>query len=117
MPRNKKEKPSPELFWNELVSVYFDFCRDKFHEAPTFDGSAPRDLKSIVKTLRERAEKSQVEWTSDVAKFRLHNFLEFAYKDSWLRNNFLLFNINRQKEKLFYNIRAALDKQPANPFE
>jgi hypothetical protein len=118
MPRKlKKEKSPPEPFWNELVSIYFNFCREKFNEEPSFDGSSPRDLKLIIKSLRERAEKSNIEWTLDTSKNRLHNFLSFAYQDIWLRNNFLLSNINRQKDKIFFNIRAAINKQTANPFD
>jgi hypothetical protein len=113
----KKEKAAPEPFWNELVEVYFNFCREKFHEPPSFDGSAPRDLKAIIKTLHDRAIKSNIEWTLPVAQFRFNNFLEFAYQDKWLKDNFLLSNINRQKDKIFFNIRAAINRQPADPFE
>lgn len=116
MPRKAKEKII-EPFWSDLVSVYFNFCRNKFGESPVFDGSAPRDLKSIIKSLHERAAARNIEWDIDVAKSRLHNFLNYAYQDSWLKKNFLLSNINRQKEKIFYNIRAAINKQPTNPFE
>ena len=112
----KKEKVI-EPFWNELVEVYFNFCREKFNEAPSFDGSSPRDMKSIIKTLHERAIKSNIEWTLESSRSRFHNFLLFAYQDSWLKNNFLLSNINRQKDKIFFNIRAAIQKQPANTFE
>jgi len=114
--RKKKEKVI-EPYWKELVKVYFDFCREKFSEEPSFDGSAPRDMKTIVKCLHERATKSNVEWTLDVAQFRFHNFLEFAYQDVWLAKNFLLSNINRQKDKIFFNIRSAIKRQPVDPFE
>ena len=116
MAKTKKEKVV-EPFFKDMVEVYFNFCRSKFSENPTFDGSAPRDLKSIIVSLRERAEKSNIMWSLDVAQFRFHNFLEFAYQDYWLKNNFLLFNINRQKDKIFFNIRAAINRQPVNPFE
>lgn len=113
----KKEKAAPEPFWNEMVELWFRFCREKFNEEPTFSGSAPRDLKDIVKTLHERATKSNVEWTQNVAEFRFRNFLDFAYQDSWLSKNWLLSNINRQKDKIFFTIRAAINRQPVNPFE
>lgn len=113
----KKEKVV-EPYWNDLVEVYFNFCREKFNESPSFDGSAPRDLKAIIKTLHERSDKSNVEWTLNVATFRFHNFLEFAFQDYWLSKNFLLSNINRQKDKIFFNIRAAIQRQPVdNPFD
>lgn len=117
MPRKSKEKQLPEPYWKELVELYFDFCREKFQETPSFDGSAPRDMKGIIKSLHERADKSNIDWTLEIAVFRFKNFLEFAYKDYWLKNNWLLSNINRQKDKIFFNIRAAIQKQPTNPFE
>lgn len=115
--KTKRVKKEPEPFWNELVKVYFDFCREKFNENPSFDGSAPRDMKAIIKSLHERADKSNIEWTLPVAQFRFYNFLEFAYQDYWLSKNWLLSNINRQKDKIFFNIRAAINRKPIDPFE
>lgn len=112
----KKEK-TPEPFFKELVSVYFQFCRGEFGEEPTFDGSAPRDFKDIIKSLRERAQKSNIEWTLEVAQSRLLNFLMFANMDKWLHDNFILSNINRQKDKIFFKIRAAINGRSETPFE
>lgn len=113
MAKAKKTKAPPEPHWNELVGIWFSFCEEMFNESPTFDGSAPRDLKSIVSALRQRAEKTGLEWTLSLAKLRLHHFLAFAYQDSdWLRKNWLLSNLNRQKDAIFINIRAAYSKQP-----
>lgn len=114
--RIKKEKVI-EPFWNDLVEVYFNFCREKFNEDPSFDGSSPRDMKSIIKSLHERAIKSNIEWSLETATHRFYNFLSFAYQDYWLSNNWLLFNINRQKDKIFFNIRAAIQKQSTTPFD
>lgn len=38
-----------EPYWSEMVEIWFKICRDKFGDTPTFDNSAPRDLKAIVK--------------------------------------------------------------------
>lgn len=114
----KKERKPHEPFWNEMVEIWFAFCRDKFDESPSFDGSAPRDLKSIIVSLHERAEKSGVEWTLIVAKTRLHNFLNFAWQNNWLSQHWILSNINRQKDSIFFNIRAAIKRQTAeDPFK
>lgn len=102
-PKPKKPK-QVEPYWNDLVSVYFQFCREKFNDVPTFDGSSPRDLKAIVATLRKRCEESNHEWSYEAATGRLKFFLEYAYQDRWLSENFLLSNINRQKDKIFFNI-------------
>lgn len=111
MAKAKKEKAPAEPFWNELVEIWFNFCKKKFSEPPTFDGSAPRDLKFIISTLHDRAVISDVEWTLEVATARFQKFLEFAYSSSeWLQKNWLLSNLNRQKDAIFFNIRAAANK-------
>lgn len=119
MAKAKKEKKPKfiEPHFKECVEVWFNYCREKFDENPSFDGSSPRDLKSIIASLRERAEKSQIEWSLLTAQQRFHSFLNYAWQDNWLSKNWLLFNINRQKDKIFYNIRAAIKKQPIDPFE
>lgn len=108
MAKKVKEKKAPELYWNELVGVYFDFTKQKFHDVPSFDGSAPRDLKTIIQTLRKRAEDKGVEWTHEVATTRFRHFLEWAFMDKWLSQNWLLQNINRQKDKIFFSITREL---------
>lgn len=98
--REKKIEP----YWSDLVGVYFDFCKSKFSEIPSFDGSAPRDMKMLIETLRTRAEQSSIEWTHETATIRFRHFLEYCYQDRWLQDNFLLSNINRQKDKVFFKI-------------
>lgn len=106
MAKQKKQKQPPELYWNDLVSLYFAFCTEKFNDVPSFDNSQPRDLKNIITALRKRAEDKQIEWTHEVATTRLWHFLEFAYQSSeWLRNNWLPSNLNRQKDAIFFNFK------------
>lgn len=102
--KKQKQPKKPEPYWNDLVGVYFDFTKCKFNDVPSFDGSAPRDLKTLIQTLRKRAEEKNVEWTLEVATTRFRHFLEHAYLDRWLSENWLLQNINRQKDKIFFNI-------------
>lgn len=106
MAKLKKEKKEKKIepHWSDMVAVYFDFTKSKFHDIPSFDGSAPRDLKNIIESLRKRAEDKNVEWTKEVAIVRFRHFLEHAYMDRWLSENWLLMNINRQKDKIFFNI-------------
>lgn len=104
MAKTKKEKQPPEPFWNEIVGIFFDFTKSRFGDAPSFDGSAPRDLKNILSVLRKRAEDKGVEWTYEVATTRFRHFLEWAYMDNWLRQNWLLMHINRYKDKIFFAI-------------
>lgn len=114
-PKKKKEKAAPEPYWQEMVDVYFDFCKGKFGgEEPTFDGSAPRDLKAILVALRGRAEKKGVIWDLESARIRFLKFLDVSYTDTWLSQNFVLFNINRQKDKIFFKIANQNTNGTAN---
>lgn len=115
--RPKKSIRKPELYWDDIVQCWFAFCREKKNESPSFDGSAPRDLRLIIIALRNRAISVGLEWTRAVALFRLRSFLEYAYQDQWLRDHWILFNINRQKDRIFYEIRQAVNSVPTNPFE
>ena len=110
--REKKAKRPAEPYWSDMVGVYFDFCRNRFNDVPTFDGSAPRDMKTIIAALRVRAEAANVEWTHETATTRWRSFLEYAFCDRWLAENWLLQNINRQKDKIFFNI--AKQKKQSN---
>jgi len=105
MGNNKKTKEPPLEHWQKLVEIFFDFAEKKFSEKPTFDGSAPRDLKSIILALKKRADDSGVAWTEDVAVKRFTKFLEFVYGDPWLKENFILSTINRHKDKIFFRIK------------
>lgn len=104
MTKVKKERKPKEIepYWQDLVTAYFDFTKSKFSETPSFDGSAPRDLKAIIQTLRKRAEDAGIEWTKEIAIHRFSAFLEYAFSDSWLSENWLLQNINRQKDKVIF---------------
>lgn len=100
----KKTPKSPEPYWQEIVAEYFRFCKEKFNDVPTFDGSSPRDLKSIIVALRKRCETAHEEWTYEAATGRFRHFLEYAFNSSsWLRDNWLLSNLNRQKDSIFFN--------------
>lgn len=102
--KKRSSKKPPEPFWGELVSIYFRFCNEKFHDVPTFMGSSPRDMKQIVTALRKRAEKHGYEWNHETATTRWWAFLEFAYRsDAWLRDHWTLFNLSRQKDAIFFN--------------
>lgn len=103
----KRIKKIPEPFWSDCVNVYFTFCKENFNEIPSFSGSSPRDLKNIIITLRKRCEAQGSEWSYEAATGRLKHFLEHCFADNWLRDNFLLSNLDRQKDKIFFNISKS----------
>lgn len=102
MTKAKKEKKPAELYWQDFIEAYFSYTKEKFKEPPTFDGSAPRDLKAIIQALRKRAEDQKVEWTKQVALNRFKMFLDMAYSEWWLREHWMLSNINRSKDPIFF---------------
>lgn len=105
----KEKKPATE-HWQKCVDVFYKFYEENFEgEKPSFDGSAPRDLKMIVEALKKRAEDAGVEWSEENAACRLEKFFEAAFRINWLRENFLLFNLNRQKDKIFVSIKKQIN--------
>lgn len=100
----QRKKKFIEPYWDAIVGVWFKFCIDNYGDKPSFDGSAPRDLKSIMKQLRERAEERGIEWSELAAVTRLNKFLEVANTYKYLNENWLLSNINRQKDTIFFNL-------------
>lgn len=95
--------------WQKIVSTYFEFCREKFGENPSFDGCCPRDLGMIIDAIEKKAVEKNIEWSESTAIKSLNIFLDYSFKDEWLQKNFLLFNLNRQKDKIFYKIKSVLD--------
>ncbi len=102
---SKKEK-KPRPHFQKIVTLFFDFCREKFGENPSFDGSAPRDLGMILDAMEKKAGEKNLIWTEDMATRAMSLFLEYCWKDSWLNQNFLLCHMNRQKDKIFFKIKS-----------
>jgi hypothetical protein len=108
-PKPKKPKQI-EPHWNKAVETWFKFTTDKFNAPPSFDGSAPRDLKCIITQLRQRAEAKNIEWSELALVTRLNAFLDAAYTYQYLRTHWLLLNINRQKDIIFFDLAKAYSK-------
>ena len=100
--KKTKQQLEPEPYWQLLVTTFFDFCRQNFGQSPSFDGSSPRDMKSIIKILKKRCEDHGVEWSEDEAIKRWRAFLEYANTDEFLHGTFVLSNLNKFKDKIFF---------------
>lgn len=106
MSKEKKIKSPPTEFWPDLIATFEKiYSAHRMGEKPTWDGSAPRDLKYIVDALKKRAIDSGVEWTKETACSRLDKFCEAAKRIQWLSDNFLLFNLNRHKDNIFFSLK------------
>jgi hypothetical protein len=98
-----KKKKKPEPYFKVCVDLFFKFVFENFNgEVPSFDNSAPRDLKNILTSLRTRAETKGIEWTEDECRRRFLSFLGYCKEDKFLGEAFILCNINRQKDKIFF---------------
>lgn len=98
----------PEPFWQSLVEVWFDFNRKEFGDEPSFQRDEPKILKRIIQLLKKRAATKNEPWTEETAPVRFKNFLDKAFKQKWLNENFLLSNLEKQFDKI---ILIAKDKK------
>lgn len=105
------EKP-PEPYWNKLVEVWFTFCKEKFSTEPSFKGQDPKTMLKIVIELKKRSKKNSVEWTEENATSSFKHFICSAYKDQWLKQHFLLKNLDEQFDKI---IRPPVPEQADKP--
>lgn len=100
------KKKIKTLYWDVLVKEYFDWYKAKYGFEPDFSGSSTKGLKDIVGKLEKLAKENGIEWTADIAVLYLKKLLNAAYDDKWLKDNFLLSNINRQFSKIRANARG-----------
>jgi hypothetical protein len=97
-----------DMYWSHCVGVFFEFYKQNFlGEKPTFDGSAPRDLKNIVTAMKKRAEEKGVAWTKELAEKMLIKFLEVAISEPWIKDNFMPHILNRKKDSIFVKITQS----------
>ncbi len=98
--QKKKEGKVSTPHWEKLVELWFEFNIQKKGLKPSFKGSDPRDLKQILTNLQKRSESEGIEWTEETALNIFGLFLSTAIRGNWLKDNFLLSNINRQFDKI-----------------
>ena len=95
-----KKNEEPEPYWEKLVDTWFTFGKEKFGEKPSFDGQDPKIFKRIIQRLKKRAGDKKIEWTEITGPQRLKLFLEMAFSEKWLSENFLLSNLEKQFDKI-----------------
>lgn len=107
--KKKIEKSSGEIFWQNLVSVWFNVYAELMPEVegekakPSFVGAETQHMKSIIKELRQRAESKNIIWTKEIACERFRNFLLKAFEDKFISQNFMLRIISNNRTKIFNN--------------
>jgi hypothetical protein len=100
--KKKKEIGETVEFWPALVAVWFEFYKKNpgKGEEPTFEGQSPASLKKIVERLKKRSEAKNIQWSENTSCDTLAKFLTYAYGLNWLKDNFLLQNLERQYDKI-----------------
>lgn len=110
----KKKIAPPEKFFKQCVGVWFKVYEELvppievepgvFEKAvPSFIGAETRHMKSILKDLRERAERKNVIWTEEEAKKRFELFIRRSWEDDFVSRNFMLRIISNNRTKIFNN--------------
>jgi transcriptional accessory protein Tex/SPT6 len=80
--------------WQDIVDFWFTFYKSKKKFEPTLLPRDTKALKGIVKTLKAKAESTtQIEWDKTYCLRVFEHFLNLAYTDNWLSENFLLPNL------------------------
>lgn len=88
------EKQQTTEHWKEIVDCWFEFYASKKGYQPTFIARDSKALKEVIKNLKAKAkEKGFEEWNKDYCLRVFSHFLNLAYSDSWLSENFLLSNL------------------------
>jgi hypothetical protein len=101
---SKKNTPAPAAkFWAPLVELWFTFNEEKYGARPTFHGADPRHFRKILDILEQRAINAGLQWTERIAHERLRAFLDIAFKDQWMQQNFLLPHLDKFMDKFILN--------------
>ena len=98
------------MWWRQLVSVWFSVYGElvvppegEEKAVPCFDTVESMQMKIILRELKSRAEKKEIEWTEIEAKKRWEAFLRKAWEDDFISRNFMLRIISNNKTKIFNN--------------
>jgi hypothetical protein len=95
------EKQNTTEHWKELVDFWFDFYTERKGYQPTFAPKDSKALKEIIKNLKLKAnEKGFTDWNKDYCLKVFNHFLNLAYSEQWLSENFLLSNLNSKFDSI-----------------
>ena len=116
---NKADKSA---YYKIMTEVYFDFYKSMFNFKPTFSQVDGKMIKEIEIKIIDLSNQMNLLVTDDSIKRSFNKLLDYATKDKWLKENFLLKNINSQFNKIInYGTkqegqRIELDEETAKYF-
>ena len=108
----KKKRGVPEKFFRQCVGVWFRVYGELVPNvevdpgvfevaSPSFVGAETSHMKSILKELRLRAEKRNIEWTEQEATKRFEAFIRKSWEDPFIKKYFMLRIISNNRTKIF----------------
>jgi hypothetical protein len=105
-----------------MVDVYFNFYESLFNFKPTFQAIDGKMIKEIEAKIIFLCNQRNMAITNKMITNSFEKVLDYASKDKWLKENFLLKNINSQFNKIInYGTkqegqRIELDEETAKYF-
>lgn len=93
---------------------WMSFYRSKFGFKPTYGKAHAISLEAIITGLKQRATDTKAKWTKGLAIEWFEDFLNRAYADKWLKNHFLLPNLERQFDLILNNESPSGTNNAAN---
>ena len=115
-------KADKSAYYSIMTEVYFDFYQSMFNFKPTFSKVDGKMIKEIEAKIIDLSKQKNMEITENRVRASFYKILDFASKDKWLKENFLLKNINSQFNKIInYGTkqegqRIELDEETAKYF-
>lgn len=104
-------------FLKKITECWYKFFLEKNHFKPTINAIAISKLKSLNKKIRQKIKEYQGENADESDEFVLEQFTKFldlAWEDKWLKENFLLKNLESQFDSILIKHKTKNDKQTSN---
>lgn len=119
---NNKDKAEGSANFIKMKEVYFNFYESLFNFKPTFQAIDGKMIKEIEAKIINICNQKSLVITEKLVVGSFTKVLDYASKDKWLKENFLLKNINSQFNKIInYGTkqegqRIELDEETAKYF-
>jgi hypothetical protein len=119
---NNKDKAEGSANFVKMKEVYFNFYESLFNFKPTFQAIDGKMIKEIEAKIINICNQKSLVITEKLVVGSFTKVLDYASKDKWLKENFLLKNINSQFNKIInYGTkqegqRIELDEETAKYF-
>lgn len=106
-----EKQQSKEPFWDAIVKVWFDwYAEQRIGEQPDFTGSAPKDLKSLVKKIKAKCIEHNLAWTEENAIRAFVQFFNLCLKYKFTSDKLMLSLFNKYFQEITTNGKQKQSK-------